>query len=111
MGVLCFGLILGSSLIGTLSSIMTQYRIRFEDSSHKFMQLLRFLSQQEVNPVLAMTIKTHVMRRLKEKVRLKMEDVTYLEWTSKSSQSMVVFECRQTYFAAHVFLNAFWTRN
>ena len=49
-------LVLGSSLIATITSIMTQYRLALEDSSKKFHQLQTFLSQQEIDtePVVAL---------------------------------------------------------
>lgn len=103
---LFFGLLLGSSLIATITSMMTQYKLEIEASSRKFMQLQQYLGQQGVDPELAMAIKLQVKARSKERQRLKMKDVEYLSLVSNTMQEALWHSCCMKYISGHTFLNS-----
>lgn len=52
--VLFFGLVLGGSLVATLSAIMTQYRLHLEESSRTFRMLHQYLHQECVTSELVL---------------------------------------------------------
>lgn len=104
VGIIFVGLVLGSSLIATITSIMTQYRLALEDSSKKFHQLQMFLSQQGIDPRLGMAIKMQVLARLREKQRVRMGEVHHLGLTSRSIRDMLKYHSGMRCFGRHAFL-------
>jgi len=101
--VLFFGMVLGSSLVATLSSMMTQYRLEVEERSKNFWQLQNFLRQNNVNPHLAMSIKMQVRCRMSEKALVKMSSIEYLSLVSKSTQDQLKQYLVQRPLSAHPF--------
>lgn len=104
VGIIFVGLVLGSSLIATITSIMTQYRLALEDSAKKFLQLQTFLTQQGLEPRIAMAIRLQVLARLREKQRLKMADVHHLLLTSRSTRDMLKYHSGIMQLGRHPFL-------
>jgi len=104
--ILLLGLLMGSSLIATLTSMMTQYKLRFEASSRKFLTLQQFLNQQAVDPQLALAIKLQVKARSNERERLKAKDVEYLGLLSNSLQDALWHGWCMRHLSAHAFLNS-----
>merc|ERR1712050_328995 len=103
--VLFFGLILGGSLIAMLSSMMTQARMKVEDSSKQFLLLQQYLTQHTVPSDLSTEIKLQVISRTKEKARLKMQDVRYLSLLSSHTLDRLKKEHVAHHLASHAFLN------
>merc|ERR1712203_1047180 len=85
--VLILGLVVGSTLVATLSAMMTQYRLHLEESTRKMHQLHDFLDQQGVGTDLAMAAKSQIQATLSCKGRLKAKEVAHLSLLSKSMQA------------------------
>merc|ERR1740121_731081 len=64
--VLFVVLILGTSLIATITAMVTQYRTQFEASHKDFRMLQTYLAQSGAGPGLAMAIKKQVLAKLKQ---------------------------------------------
>uniref|UniRef100_A0A7S0A2D9 Cyclic nucleotide-binding domain-containing protein n=1 Tax=Pyrodinium bahamense TaxID=73915 RepID=A0A7S0A2D9_9DINO len=106
VSTLFLGLLMGSSLVATLTSMMTQYKLRIEASSRKFMQLHQFLNQQGVDPQLALAIKLQVKARSSERQRLQVKDVEYLSLVSNSLQEALWHSWCMKHLSGHTFLNS-----
>jgi len=106
VSTLFLGLLMGSSLVATLTSMMTQYKLRIEASSRKFMQLHQFLNQQGVDPQLALAIKLQVKARSSERPRLQAKDVEYLSLVSNSLQDALWHAWCMKHLSRHTFLNS-----
>jgi len=106
VSTLFLGLLLGSSLIATLTSMMTQYKLRIENTSKKFMELHKFLHQQGVEPKLALAINLQVRMRSREKERLKAKDVDYLSLVSTSLREALWHGWCMRFLSQHAFFNA-----
>lgn len=104
--ILFMGLLLGSSLIATITSIMTQYRLNLEDRSRKFMALQQFLKQQQIDAQFAMEVKLQVRARVQEKQRMKLTDVAYLNLTSSMVRDALKVYSMQRVFSQHTFLSS-----
>ncbi|CAK0845883.1 unnamed protein product [Prorocentrum cordatum] len=106
VATLFLGLLCGSTLVATLTSMMTQYKIRLQGSADKFNRLQKFLAQEEIDQGLAMAIKLQVKVRLAETEQVRQQDVEYLNLAPKSLQeSLWHFRCMKK-MSDHVLWNA-----
>lgn len=99
--VLLLGLLMGSSLVATLTSMMTQYKLRVEGASKKLLLLHQYLVQQRADTQLALAIKMQVRARRSENVRLKPKDVEYLSLLSTHLQDALWHSWCMQQLAAH----------
>lgn len=103
---LFIGMVLGSTLVATLSSMMTNYRLQLEARSKKSLQLQHFLSEQEVEPMLALTIRRYIAISAHKKVSLRMRDVDYLKDIPKAMHQELTQFLYMKIFSSHSFFGS-----
>mmetsp|Transcript_37682 Transcript_37682/g.86973 ORF Transcript_37682/g.86973 Transcript_37682/m.86973 type:complete len:1094 (+) Transcript_37682:59-3340(+) len=94
--VLIFGLIVGTGLTATLTSMMTQQRLAFEVRANRRAQLEQYLSQEQVSRSLSLLIKKEVNGRYRERPRIKMKDVQDLSLVSTSLREELTYHIYAT---------------
>eukprot|EP00928_Gymnodinium_smaydae_P029119 TRINITY_DN22020_c0_g1_i2.p1 TRINITY_DN22020_c0_g1~~TRINITY_DN22020_c0_g1_i2.p1 ORF type:complete len:942 (-),score=112.88 TRINITY_DN22020_c0_g1_i2:236-3061(-) len=100
--ILLISLIFGSSFTATLASMMTQYRMRLEETSNKFLQLQLYLRQERVQKHVGIAVIMHVASRQKDvKTRLRMKDVSSLSVASQSVKDALIYTIRMKVLSSH----------
>lgn len=103
--ILFIGLILGTSLIATITAMITQYRMHLESTSKDFRMLQSYLTQSGASPGLSMAIKKQVLDKLRLKAKVKAGEVRYLAWSANSLQEALWCQVCM----AHLQLHPFWS--
>jgi hypothetical protein len=75
---LVFGVLVFSTLISSISSSVTQFKIGIASSTHKLEQLNRFLRRVDINPDLAIQVRKQVRDKMKEQKAILIKDVDAL---------------------------------
>mmetsp|Transcript_5888 Transcript_5888/g.14057 ORF Transcript_5888/g.14057 Transcript_5888/m.14057 type:complete len:1094 (+) Transcript_5888:47-3328(+) len=103
--VLMLGLIVGPTLTASLTSMMTEKRLRIEEKAKRFMKLQQYLVQEDVDRRLVMSINRQVKDRLKERRRIQISDVEDLALVSKSMQTELHYAVYGKFLLEHLFFH------
>jgi hypothetical protein len=102
---LIFGVLVFSTLISSISSTVTQFKLSMQRKNAKMEKLNRFLRKVNVDPVLSMQVRKQVQEKLRFQKPLLSKDVETLELLPLSLQVSLQLELCRPHLTCHPLFN------